>query len=97
MHSQIACNIFIDKNPSAMRAKYHTKNKGYIKSFIFHDRWTYKLDGHTKGIVVISDLFKNAVLCTDLQKWFSKIFKLSNFRKLINNVCLITSPKSGLC
>ena len=36
-----------------MFAKYHTKNKGYIISFIFHD----KLDGHTK-VIVISDLFQ---------------------------------------
>jgi hypothetical protein len=46
-----------------MCAKYYTKNKGYIKSFIFHG----KLDGHTK-VIVISDIFQNAVLCTDFQK-----------------------------
>jgi hypothetical protein len=43
-----------------MWSKYHTKNKSYIISYIFHD----KLDGHTK-LIVISDFFQNAVLCTD--------------------------------
>ena len=74
-----------------MCAKYQTKNKDYIISFVFHD----KLDGHTK-VVVISDFLQNAVLCMDLKKWFSKIFKCSNFQKLINNVGLISSPKRGL-
>jgi heme-degrading monooxygenase HmoA len=69
--------------------QYHTKNKGYIKSFIFHD----KLDGHTKVIVI--SVFQNAVLFMDFQMGF-KDFQMFKSSKIINNVCLISSPKRGL-
>ena len=58
-----------------MCAKYYTKNKGYIKSFIFHD----KLDGHTK-VIVISDFFQNAVLCMDLKNGFQRFPKVQIFK-----------------
>jgi hypothetical protein len=57
-HDQSEFQIKKIKNPSALSAEYQTKNKGYITSFIFHD----KLVGHTKVIVIsvfCAQIFKN--------------------------------------
>ena len=60
-----------------MCAKYHTKNKGYIKSFIFHD----KLDGYTK-VIVISDFFQNAVFWHGFKKMVFKDFQMFKFSNI---------------
>jgi hypothetical protein len=59
--------IYQQARPNCLQYFFHTKNKGYIKSFIFYD----KLDGQTK-VIVISDFFQNAILCSDLKNGFQR-------------------------
>ena len=59
-----------------MCAKYHTNKKGYIISFIFHD----KLDGHTQ-IIVISDFFLKMLCCAWTFKMVFKDFQMFKFKK----------------